>query len=448
MTRGSAFLLAGTQSGSGKTTISLGLLAAFKNKGLCVQPFKCGPDFIDPTLHRLVTGSVSRNLDLWMMGEACTRQTFARNSQGADISLIEGVMGMFDGGESSSASLARALAVPVVLVLDVRSAAESVAAVLKGFESLDPAVAVQGVILNRVGSERHLSLLRQAIAAHCQAEVLGFLPRSLDFEIPSRHLGLQMGAEAPLSPESLARLAATVSEHIDLDRLVELAGAAGRAVVKEPIPAQGERVRVGVASDAAFCFYYEENLELLRSAGAELVFFSPLADTVLPEGLDGLYLGGGYPELYCGRLSENVSMRESVRDFAERGKPIHGECGGFMYLCREIADLEGRSFPMAGVFPARAAMQDRRAGLGYREVRLRTDGPFGPAGTVLRGHEFHYSAIGSMPANIERLYAVSGSGTEFMEGYLYKKTLGSYIHLHLGYTPEAARSFVDLCGEG
>ncbi|MGV1098555.1 cobyrinate a,c-diamide synthase [Thiovibrio sp. JS02] len=446
-TGGKAFLLAGTQSGSGKTTLTLGLLAALRNKGLKVQPFKCGPDFIDPTLHRLATGVLSRNLDLWMMGEEFSRQTFARHSSGVEISLIEGVMGMFDGGDSSSARLAKALQVPVVLVLDVRSMAESAAAVVKGFESLDPAVAVGGVILNRVASERHFSLLRQAIADHCRAELLGFLPRSLDFEIPSRHLGLRMGAEAPLGAEALARLAQTVAENIDLDRLVALAGPAGGGAVKEEARRQ-VRARIGVARDAAFCFYYEENLELLESAGAELVFFSPGADRALPEGLDGLYLGGGYPELFCEELSDNRSMRESIRAFAASGRPIHAECGGFMYLCEEIVDLNGKSFPMAGVFPAKAAMQARRASLGYREVRLRKDGHFGPAGTVLRGHEFHYSAIGAMPKGIERLYAATGSGVEFTEGYRLGNTLGSYIHLHFGSAPEAARAFVNLCAKG
>lgn len=447
--RCSAILIAGTSSGSGKTTITLGLLAALRNMGLAVQPFKCGPDFIDPGLHQLACGRVSRNLDLWMMGEAQVRDTFAADAAEADISVIEGVMGMFDGQGSSSAALAKALGVPVVLILDVRSAAESVAAVLKGFETLMPEVAPVAVILNRVASPRHLELVSGAIRKHCRAEILGHLPQNLDFSMPSRHLGLFTGEEQPIGPEALETLAATIQAQVNLERLLELA--AGTLPSGEAASARQEdrpvQARIGVARDRAFCFYYEDNFDLLRAAGAELVFFSPMEDQNLPEGLHGLYLGGGYPELYARELSGNLGMRQAISDWARSGRPLYAECGGFMYLTEGIVGEDVGVLPMAGVFPVTARMQKKRASLGYREVRLEKDCFFGPAGTVLRGHEFHYSVIDAMPDHIERIYAVNSSvnGDDSREGYRHNNVLGGYLHLHFGYNPQMAVEFVRAC---
>lgn len=441
-----AFLVAGTRSNCGKTTVTLGLMAALAAKGLTVQPFKCGPDFIDPTLHQLACGRISRNLDLWMASEAFTRRTFADHMHGAAIGVIEGVMGMFDGGSSSSASLARALRVPVVLVLDVRAAAESAAAVVKGFETLEPAVAPQAVIVNRIGSPRHLTLVRQAIEEHCRAEVIGFLPGSLDFAMPSRHLGLHMGEEA-MAPERLERLACTVGEHIDLDRLLGLAGRAAaerQAAADDGQQPAHKRVRIAVARDRAFCFYYEDNLDLLRASGAELVFFSPLTAADLPEQIGGLYLGGGYPELFAADLAANSSMRQAIRSWAEAGRPVYAECGGFMYLCQGISADGGGQHEMVGLFPVTARMRRSRAALGYRQIRLTGDTLLGSAGTMLRGHEFHYSEIEEMPAAIDRCYVLENG---VREGYRYKNVLGGYMHLHFGFCPQAAAAFVAACQE-
>lgn len=439
-----SFILSGTSSGSGKTTVALGLMAAFRQKGLAVQPFKCGPDFIDPGLHQLVTGTVSRNLDLWMSGEAFTRSSFYHNSRSADIAIVEGVMGMFDGGLSSSGSLSATLGIPGILVLDVRSMAESAAAIVKGFETIRPEAAPRGVILNRIASERHLQLVAGAIREHCRAEVLGHLPRSLEFAIPSRHLGLVTGDEAPLSPQAIRLLADTVAEHIDLDRILALCRDVP-AAENGPQPGPDAKLcRIGVARDKAFCFYYEDNFDLLRAAGAELVFFSPLTDARLPDGLDGIYLGGGYPELYARQLSENQSMRTAIAEWIENDRPVYAECGGFMYLTEGIVDREGSLQRMVGAFPVKARMQEKRASLGYREMR--TEGPscFGPPGTILRGHEFHYSSIDRMPEKekIARIYAVN-NGTR--EGYAYRKVLGGYMHLHFGFSPQVVREFVNFC---
>ncbi|MCF6188628.1 MAG: cobyrinate a,c-diamide synthase, partial [Desulfobulbaceae bacterium] len=354
-----SLVIAGTSSGCGKTTVTLGIMAALCKRGVKVQPFKCGPDFIDPTLHRLVTGRVSRNLDVRMCGAEYVEQLFGTHAPAEGISIIEGVMGLFDGGNGSAARLAKLLDIPVVLVVDVRSAAESVAAVIKGFETLDPEVRVVGVILNRVGSERHHQMIAEAAAKHCRAEIIGALPRDATITLPSRHLGLHMGAEVHLNQERLVEL---MEKHLNLDTLQALATQAGSIKTKNPEPATPIRelarlrdsepangVRLGVAWDEAFCFYYQDNLDMLKEAGAELVIFSPLHDRNLPENLDGIYLGGGYQELHAAALSANASMRTDILDFSASGRPVYGECGGFMYLTRSITDTEGREYPMAGV---------------------------------------------------------------------------------------------------
>ncbi len=442
-----ALLVAGTHSGAGKTTVTLGLMAALRRRGLSVQPFKCGPDFIDPTLHRLVTGRISHNLDPWMCGSDFVCSCFARHGAGADVAVVEGVMGLFDGGAGSSAALARLLGLPVVLVIDARAMAESAAAIVKGFEDLDPQLRLVGVICNRVAGARHLDMLRQAIGQHCRAELLGGLTREADFVIAERHLGLHMGEEAPLSAAALERLAREIAAGIDLDRLLALAATAAPSVVPSVLPppsaAAGPPVRLGVARDAAFCFYYEDNLALLAAAGAELVEFSPLSDSALPAGLDAIYLGGGYPELYAGQLADNQAMRHAIRRWSASGRPLYAECGGFMYLCEAVCDGDGHSFPMAGVFPVTARMGSGRAVLGYRELTLTASGLLGPAGSRLRGHEFHYSTIDPMPDEIERVYRLADGR---VEGYtLHGHTLGSYLHLHFGTSPETAGQMVDWC---
>ena len=467
-----AFLIGGTTSGSGKTTLTLGILAAFAARGLTVQPFKCGPDFIDPTLHRMVTGRISSNLDLRMCGREFCRDTFHQRLSGHDVGVVEGVMGLFDGGPSSSAALAEALALPVVLVIDARSAAESVAAVLKGFEVYNPDVQIKGVIFNRVGSDRHVELIRGAVEQSCQAQILGFFPRDIRFEIPDRHLGLHMGEEAPLNAIQLAGLIAAVEKHINLDALLSLgASRGGQQVVSSfqyparplppslapaalghpwpsPLPsplaptASGHPCRsplkLAVARDLPFCFYYEDNLAILEKAGFELLLFSPLNDQKLPEGMDALYLGGGYPELHAEALSRNVSMRSAIAAWAHGGGVIHAECGGFMYLCEELIDLEGKVHAMAGVFPATVRMQSRLSRLGYRQPRLKMDCLWGKKGEVLHGHEFHYSVIDRMTPDVETIYQLEDGRKE---GFKVGNTVGGYLHLHFGQTEKNVDAF-------
>lgn len=442
----SSFLIAGTHSGCGKTTISLGIMAALRHMGYEVQPFKCGPDFIDPTLHGVVCGKISRNLDLRMSGSLFVRQTFA--SHPGQVRVVEGVMGLFDGGAASAASLAKELAIPIVLVVDVRSAAESVAAVVKGFSELDPEVRLAGVIFNRVGSPRHLELVQGAVEKYCQVPVLGYLPRDVEFTIPERHLGLHMGEEGALGQETIIHLAETILHYVDVGGLLaaseddpNLGNAAGDS--GQPKVSAGQKKRLAVARDEAFCFYYQDNFDLFEQAGLELVFFSPLHDKDLPVDIEAIYLGGGYPELFGAKLAANVEMRTALKNWSRQGGVLYGECGGFMYLTEGIVDHDGVCHEMVGAFPVKARMAPRLRSLGYREATLTADSLWGGEGDVLRGHEFHYSEIDEMPVDIARLYELQDGRRE---GYQIRNTLGGYLHLHFGGTPPAVAWFVERLG--
>lgn len=437
----SSFLIAGTHSGCGKTTVSLGLMAALGQMGHVVQPFKCGPDFIDPSLHGVVCGRSSRNLDLRMCGPAFVSRVFADHP--APVRVVEGVMGLFDGGAASAAALARQLDIPVVLVVDVRSAAESVAAVVKGFSELDPTVRLAGVVLNRVGSPRHLELVQEAVQKHCRVAVLGHLPRDLEFAIPARHLGLHMGEEGALSQATISHLAATMRRYVDIDGLLAASSdtadlPAADAVQPLVGPVAGGGGRLAVARDEAFCFYYQDNLELLAQAGLELVFFSPLHDRALPVDIAGIYLGGGYPELYGRQLAANTAMRAAIKAWSTGGGVLYGECGGFMYLTRAIIDQAGQCHEMVGIFPVTARMAPSLRSLGYREATVKAASLWGGPGRVLRGHEFHYSEIDEMPAEVARVYELADGRSE---GYQLGNSLGGYLHLHFGGTPEAVAWF-------
>ncbi|CCO22751.1 cobyrinate a,c-diamide synthase [Maridesulfovibrio hydrothermalis] len=443
------FIIAGTHSGCGKTSVTLGLMAALARKNLKVQPFKTGPDFIDPGHHTRAAGRTCHNLDGWMLSGETLRDIFSRYSQDADASIVEGVMGLFDGYSAledtgSTAHLSKELNLPVILVIDARAMARSAAALILGFCNFDPETPVAGVIFNRVGSKNHEQTLREAISL-TEIPLIGCLPRRDEIATPSRHLGL-------VTPEHLQdldlkynALADWVEENLDLDLILE-------SLPDIPIPPRFDevpmipRIRIGVARDEAFSFYYEENLRILRESGAELIPFSPTSDKELPEGISGLYLGGGYPELSAFDLAQNTKLRRAVAEFSASGKPVYAECGGFMYLMESICK-DDRVFPMCGVFPFRCSMQSRFQALGYREIELSKDSVLGPAGTIVRGHEFHYSALEDMPDSPEKLYLVSSKkNIPKTEGFTVNgNTLGSYIHLHFASNPEVARNFVEAC---
>lgn len=480
-------LIAGTRSGCGKTSVSLGIMAALARRGLDVRPFKAGPDFIDPLHHAAAVGRASQNLDGWMLSRQCVRSIFARGVRGGDVAVLEGVMGLFDGASGrsesgSSAELAKWLGLPVLLVADAASLARSAAAMVSGYARFDPELRFAGVVLNRVGSPRHEELLREALESVPELPLLGCLPRTADLELPSRHLGLvtpdfpQPGTGKPAASGKrnwdagqeweagvYGRLADWIEAHLDLDTL--LTGLPGLRLAPpdpetEDAPHSG-KVRLGVARDAAFCFCYAENLRLLERAGAEIVFFSPLHDADLPPNLYGLYLPGGYPELYARTLEGNIAMRRSVQAFCASGRPVYAECGGFLYL---LASLEGaqdgsdvaaaagtgrREWAMCGIYPGGAAMRGRFRALGYREVRLTQDTPLGRAGEMARGHEFHYSELLGDPGG-QNAYAVADRLGRSVDagGWLAGprgNVLGSYVHLHFGSNPALAEAFIAAC---
>ncbi|MBF0486775.1 MAG: cobyrinate a,c-diamide synthase [Nitrospirae bacterium] len=426
------------QSGAGKTTAALALMAALTRMGRRVQPFKTGPDFIDPGLHRALTGVPSWNLDRWMCGDDYVRHLFAAKSNATDVCIIEGAMGLFDGGAASAAETAKFLSLAVVIALDVRGTAETAAALVKGIEAFDPELTLAGVILNRTGSDRHYRRVKQAIEAHCRCKVLGFLPAEPQIRIPERHLGLYTAEDGVINAEFAQKLASAAHTGIHIEELL-MASAINSPPVYIPAPSpppHPNAPRIGVARDSAFCFYYEDNLDYLCAAGAEIVFFSPINDDKIPNGVGTVYLGGGYPELYAERLSSNRNMLRSMRDFALRGGAIYAECGGFMYLTQGIVDLNGHIFPMAGIFPVKTKMAKKRVKLGYREVTLTSDSILGKKGAKLRGHEFHYSEMEDMPPSVETIYD-SHEGTT---GYRIKNCTAGYVHLHFASNPQIAGS--------
>lgn len=447
-------IVAGTHSGCGKTTVALGLMAASKAIGLKVQPFKCGPDFIDAGIHRFITGRPSRNLDIWMCGEDYVKECFLKHSKMADISIIEGVMGIYDG-KYSTASVARLLNLPVILVVDAYGMAESAGAIVRGYKDWadEAQINLKWIILNRVGSERHFVRLKNSVK---DVDILGYLPRSLNFQIPHRHLGLLVAEENPIDREDINKLSEAVQNNIDVKALFagseiksEVADEALDMTNLEMANCQPQFKKIAVAYDKAFCFYYEDNLDMLKNACAEIVKFSPLIDSKLPGDIKAIYLGGGYPETYAKELSDNKSMLKEIYDLSCSGMPIYAECGGLMYLSKGIYDQNGRFFEMAGVFPFETSISlQRRAFLGYREAMLKEDCLLGYRGDIFRGHEFHYSEITNSLniLKIKRLFAVKdgeGVGRDD-EGYSYKNTIASYIHLHFGSTPQIATHLINF----
>ncbi|MEW6245998.1 MAG: cobyrinate a,c-diamide synthase [Nitrospirota bacterium] len=463
---GARLVIAGTHSGVGKTTVTLAILAALRARGRRVQPFKAGPDFIDPGHHTAAAGRPSRNLDGWLLGEALNREIFLRAAIDADLSIIEGVMGLFDGASAvsdigSTAELAKQLAAPVLLVLDGSAMARSAAAMVQGYAQFDPDLRVAGVLFNRVKSQGHYRLLQEAVEAAAEVKVVGYLRPDPALTIPERHLGLTTAVEGG-SQEHSERLGLALAETVDLDLVEELAksaveevkgegvgvrgtepfSAAASLCIPHPSPCTPHRVRVGVAYDPAFCFYYPENLELLEAQGAELIRFSPMHDERLPEA-DLVYLGGGYPELHAETLAANAAMRRAIRDYAEQGGAIYAECGGLMYLTEAIRDFDGRAYEMVGVFPAQAVM--RRSGLtiGYRRCTVARRCLLGESGLEIRGHEFHHSCLEPTGPLEYACTLTDARGCERRpDGLINGHVVALYTHLHFASQPELPRALI------
>ncbi len=448
-------VIAGTGSGVGKTTLTIGLMSALKKKGYTVQGFKCGPDYIDPSYHTAVTGRPSRNLDSWMLQEEIVKEILLRGSEGADLSIIEGVMGFFDGknpkaNEGSTAHISMITKSPVLLVVNCASMARSAAAIVKGFQCFAEGPRIVGVIANRVGSEGHFKIVKTAIEQECGIPVIGYLKRDTELEIPERHLGLIPSIERGELDSFFNRLGELVLEMIDVDKLMELSEAE-QLTVNQTASLFEKRaeptVRIAVAKDSAFNFYYPENLEMLEASGAEIVYFSPLAGEALPERVDGLYLGGGFPEEFAEKLANETTVKQSLRKAIENGLPTLAECGGFMYLTDEIETNDGQRFEMAGIIPGKVQMQKKLAALGYREISGKNGNFLLTEGKQARGHEFHYSTFHSDEEDTPYAYETKGMRGVKSEGYVKGNLVAGYTHFHFASCPDMVEAWMTKCKE-
>lgn len=447
-------VIAGTGSGVGKTTITLGLMAALMKNGLTVQGFKCGPDYIDPSYHTAVTKRNSRNLDSWMLTKDLVLDIFSHGSQGSDISIIEGVMGFFDGknpetNEGSTAEISMITKSPVLLVVNCESMARSAAAIVKGFQLFAEGPKIVAVIANKVGSEGHFQLVKKAIEQECHVPVIGYLKRELDIEIPERHLGLIPSLERGELDPFFEQLGALVSETVDIEKLLELAVAEPLEVSRRSSIFKKQRekvVKIAVAKDCAFNFYYPENLEIMEAKGIEIVYFSPLADEELPEDVDGLYIGGGFPEEFAQDLACNLKVKRSVKQAIENGLPTIAECGGFMYLTGFIETTDKKKYEMAGVIPGSIQMQIKLAALGYREINGQ-NANFILEDLSARGHEFHYSTFQAVEDDVPYAYETTGLRGVSKEGYLLHNLVAGYTHFHFASCPEMVENWIRKCLE-
>jgi cobyrinic acid a,c-diamide synthase len=413
-------------------------MAALKKMGLDVCGFKSGPDYIDPSLHKIVTGKPSINLDTWMMPIGYLERSFQSRAAKADISVIEGVMGIHDGrqpdsSQGSTAELATWLKVPVVLVVNANSIARTAAAIVNGLVDFDPKVNIIGVVFNNVGSIKHYEILEKAVNTYCSIPALGCIPKNNDIDIPSRHLGLYMGEDGILDNSKIKILADTVSKNVDIEKILSLSEMdidhTDLFLSSSDNISEHKSRRIAVARDKAFCFYYEDNFEILKYLGYEIVFFSPTDDNALPEDVDAYYFGGGYPELYAKALSENEKMRKAVAEQSKKGAFIYVECGGLMYLGENLTTVDGQSYPMCGCLPYSTVMKSGLQSLGYTEVKPLKDFLFLQKGTPVRGHCFHYSQMISDDKNLmENIY--TGNPKEKAKGFRVRNTLASYVHLH------------------
>ncbi|MBD2354023.1 cobyrinate a,c-diamide synthase [Tolypothrix sp. FACHB-123] len=459
-----ALVIAGERSGVGKTTVTLTLLASLCRRAIAVQSFKVGPDYIDPMFHQHVTGRACRNLDPVLTSEAYVQHCFIEHSQSSEYALIEGVMGLFDGISltqtnteqqtnqvkdfASTAHIARLLNLPVVLVIDCSRLSGSVAAIAHGYCTFDPNIKIAGLVLNRVGSDRHLSLIKNALEP-LNLPILGVMRRQDDITIPDRHLGLVPTAELPELDAVINRLADLGDSCFDWERLLPLLRSGDEEDKEKCFSLSSESVvRVAVARDRAFNFYYQDNLDLLQKLGAELVFWSPLADSELPENIQGIYFGGGFPEVFAQQLSENISLRKSVKNAILQGIPTISECGGLMYLCEQIIDFAGESWPMLGVLPTTAQMGGRLT-LGYRRAVALQDSLLISSGTNVYGHEFHRSRLQTAPNQpLFETYRYDCTENMGYEGWALPANIhASYVHLHWGASVEIPQQFIHKCLE-
>ncbi len=441
-------LIAGTSSGVGKTTLTLGIMKAFKNKGLKVQPYKVGPDYIDTAYHTHITGSASRNLDAYMLQDDMLKYLFNKAKEDADVAVVEGVMGLYDGygidiNCCSSSYISKLLKLPVLLVIDAKAMAASSAAMVLGYKMLDPDINLKGVIANNVKTASHFKLVKEAIEKYTGVEVLGYFPPNPDFALPSRHLGLVPSQEMEEIEQKLENLGEEINKYIDIERLLELCESEEVTTDFKPTLPKAKGKVLALAYDKAFNFYYEDNLELLEEAGLHIKKFSPLKDKKLPE-CDYIYIGGGFPEVFAKELEGNISMRLALREAHQTGIPIYAECGGLMYLGESLKTLEDKQFEMVGIFKGQSVMTKGLKRFGYCEGEAIVETILGDLGTKLKGHEFHHSEFQtdeketySMTKKRDGQVVAKWSG-----GYSKGNTLATYLHIHFYSNMRAISHFL------
>ncbi|MGQ3683419.1 MAG: cobyrinate a,c-diamide synthase [Candidatus Loosdrechtia sp.] len=450
-------VIAGTHSGVGKTSVTLGFMSALIEKGYTVQGFKVGPDYIDPSHHTAVTGRFSRNLDTWLMKEDVCLELFDHAMTDADMAVIEGVMGLYDGcldgSESgSTAHLARILNAPVILVMDAKGMSRSAGALVMGYMNFDKEVKISGIILNRVKSDRHYNAIRKSVEENCRVPVLGYLPFHEEIILPERHLGLVPSAEQEFSKSVYKIIGNLLSATVDIDKVISIAQSSNSLPTFEKTLFTGMKerfhFRIAVASDEAFNFYYQDNLDLLEAYGVELTYFSPLYDKFVPADINAIYIGGGFPELYAGMLASNTTMKESLRKAYNRGVVIYGECGGMMYLLEHLTDHKKKTHEMCGILKGTTRMEEKRQGLGYITVEAVQDTIFCKKGKRFRAHEFHWSSR-YVPEGTPYAYLVSKCDEKEArpDGISDGRALGSYAHIHFATDPDLVKHFLQTIGK-
>lgn len=451
-------VIGGATSGVGKTTVVIGILAALTRLGNRVQAFKCGPDYIDPSYHAIASGRPCRSLDTWMLSANAMVELFERATTDVDIAVIEGVMGLYDGrsgqdGSGSTAEIAKILNAPVILVVDAGKTARSAGAIVLGYKQFDPVVHLGGVILNRIGSPTHLKEAKDSVESVSGVPVIGYLPKDSAITLPERHLGLVPAEEKDESAGIMDKIGRRMQETVDLEAVLDLARRAGPSANLPPaglFPAGGvsPAARIAIAQDRAFSFYYEDTLDLLRAWGAELVPVSPLEDPELPPDIAGVYIGGGFPEMFAGELGANKSFQRSLAEAAAAGLPIYAECGGLMFISEGIVDLEGKRFPMCGLVPGWSVMQKKCVRMGYVVAEALKDSVIAGKGRRLRGHEFHWSILEGRPGSPAYRKVQPDNTLEGVIAGPRENILGSYLHLHFGSHPDLAPRLVERCAAG
>lgn len=448
-------VIAGTGSGTGKTTVTMGIILALKKRGLKIQPYKSGPDYIDPGFHSFASGNKCRNLDSMLLSEDVIKELFIKHSENRDISLVEGVMGLFDGAfpvkeQGSTSHLSKILKSPVILVINAKAMARSAGAIALGFKNFDKDVKVAGFIMNRIGSERHYSIVKESVEKTTSLPVLGYLPKS-KFKIPERHLGLKPQWENNVSTDFIEELIINSEKYLDINRILEIAKKADTLdSINKSIFIKQENVRnikIAYAKDEAFSFYYGDNLDILEYNGVELILCSPLKDKKLPKEVKGFYIGGGFPELHAEKLSANKSFIEDLNKRVKTGFPVYAECGGLMYLTESLKTFEGKEFSMAGVLPGKSVMRNKLKSLGYCEIEQKKDTVIGQINKKIKGHIFHWSDMEDISSDYNYAFKVTKGENIIYDGLTKNNVLASYIHIHFATDISIAKNFIRKCYE-